>query len=115
VHIAVFAGCVLTELLCFLVVDAPHGVELLELLGLALIPACIADLAFTYLAERYGALPNIAYRLILTLLPFFTPTFPDAPGPLRIAAKILAPFALFILLHLIYGEHHCEELPKKSN
>ena len=61
-----------------------------DFMASTLFPALSANLLFTYLSKRYGTLPNIAYRLILTLYVFFIPVISDVP-------RIIPAFVLLIL------------------
>ena len=98
-----FACCVVAELLCFLANDSTNSLSrFMDLVALVFLPACIANVTYHYLAARYGASPNIAYRLIRTLLPYFILFEPSAPDALLAFAKLLSPLLILALMRLLY-------------
>ncbi len=102
-RVAAFVCCVVAELLCFLAIDAPMtSARLMDLLGLIFFPACISNFTYHYLAARYGAYPNIAYRLILSLTPHLIPYTPDVPDALLAFARLLAPLLVYLFLRALY-------------
>ena len=69
--------------------------QLADFIGMALFPALTSNLLYTYLSKRYGALPNVFYRLILTLYVYLIPIQPDVP-------QILPAFVLLVLPLIVY-------------
>lgn len=64
--------------------------QLIDFLGMIIFPALTAHLLYTYLSKRYGVLPGIVFRLLLTLYPYFIPFTSDVP-------KIFVAFVLLVL------------------
>ncbi len=100
---AAYVCCVAAELLCLLAsggVSSPD--RFVDLLSLIFFPACIANFTYHYLAARYGASPNIAYRLIRVLLPCFVLYTPAVPDALLAFLKLLSPLLILWLMRLLY-------------
>ena len=74
----------------------------LDIIGLTLFPAITSNLLYHYIARRYGALPNIAYRLILSLTMSFLPIVPAIPDALNAFFLLLLPLAVWIFMEALY-------------
>ena len=74
----------------------------LDIIGLTLFPAITSNLLYHYIARRYGALPNIAYRLILSLTMSFLPIVPAIPDALNAFFLLLLPLAVWIFMDALY-------------
>ena len=61
-----------------------------DFIGITLFPALTANLLYNYLSKRYGILPNLIYRLILTLYVYIIPIVPNLP-------QIIPAFILLVL------------------
>ena len=61
-----------------------------DFFGMTLFPALTANILFNYLSRRYGILPNLVYRLILTLYTYIIPFAPATPA-------IITSFAIMVL------------------
>ncbi len=70
--------------------------------GMVLLPAVATNLLCHFLADRYGALPNIFYRLVVTLYTLVLPVFPNAPNAMLAFAKILLPLCALIFVRTLY-------------
>jgi len=71
-------------------------------LGLVWLPALSANVLYHYLSGRYGALPNIAYRLIILLYPYVVPFAPQMSDALLAFARIFLPMGILLLIHTLY-------------
>ena len=110
VSILAWAVGVLSELLCSLALTDINSIfALMDLVGMTLFPALVANLLYNYLAARYGPHPNIFYRLLLTLHPFIIPAFPAIPDALLALAKIVIPLLIWWFIALLY-----EKKPQKA-
>lgn len=74
----------------------------LDIVGLTLFPAITSNLLYHYIARRYGALPNIVYRLILSLTVSFLPIVPAIPDALNAFFLLLLPLAVWIFMDVLY-------------
>ena len=64
--------------------------QLADFLGMTVFPALTSNLFFNYTSRRYGILPNLVYRLILSLYEFIIPVVPNTPA-------IILAFGLMVL------------------
>ncbi len=83
-----------------------HFNALMDAVGLSLLPAVSAGLLYQFVSARHGALPCIAYRLLLLLVPFLIPVTPDIPDALKSFAGFLAPLALLLFLRLLFEKQN---------
>ncbi len=74
----------------------------LDIVGLTLFPAITSNLLYHYLARRYGALPNIVYRLLLSLTMSFLPIVPAVPDALNAFVLVVLPLGVWIFMDLLY-------------
>jgi len=103
ISIVTYILCIVAELLL------GQGVSLignlsnfLDIIGLTLFPAITSNLLYHYIARRYGALPNILYRLILSLTVSFLPIVPAIPDALNSFFLLLLPLAVWIFMDALY-------------
>ena len=74
----------------------------LDSMGLTLFPAVTANLLYHYLARRYGALPVVVYRLLLTLPAYFLPVISAIPDVMSSFVLMLLPLAVWAFIDLLY-------------
>ena len=74
----------------------------MDFVGLTLLPAITWNILYHYLSSRYGAKPNIAIRLIITLYPFIIPVIPQTPESLVAFFKLLIPLLIYLFIDLLY-------------
>lgn len=87
---------------------------LMDVLGLYLFPAVTANLLYNYISKRYGAYPNIAYRLIVSLHLYFIPVKSAMPDAILSLAKILFPLLILIFVDAIFEKKRRFATVKKS-
>lgn len=89
-----------------LLVTKIEGIEtfnkFMDFIGLALLPALVANYVYGYLSKRYGARPNIVYRLLITLYPYLIPILPKMPDSLYSFAKLIVPVVILAFFRLLY-------------
>lgn len=86
----------------------------MDAMGLYLFPALTANLLFNFLAKRYGFLPGIAYRLLMTLYSHILPIYPQTPDVLFSFAKLLIPLLIYVFLNALYSKQKRYEKPKNK-
>ncbi len=92
-----YALGVISELICWGGIPEIHSsYHLADFFGMTVFPALTANLLFNYLTKRYGKMPSIIYRLIMTLYIYFIPIAPNIP-------EVLSSFILLLLPLLIYA------------
>jgi signal peptidase len=86
----------------------------MDVVGLTLLPAAIGNVYYHYATKRYGALPNILLRLILSLYTYFLPTTSAMPDALQSCVRILFPLILLAVVSSLYEKKRKIALPKKG-
>ena len=76
--------------------------DFMDALGLILLPAFAANALYHYIAKKYGALPNILYKLILFSYPYIIPYRPQMSNALLSFARIFLPIGVLFLIHILY-------------
>ena len=75
---------------------------IIDILGLTLIPALVSNLLYHFLSKRFGALPNIIYRIIITLFAYIFPIMPNMADSVYALYKILLPIIIFWFVSALY-------------
>ena len=83
--------------------------KFMDFVGLSLFPAIVCNLLFSYVIVRYGALPNIVYRLIILLLPTFITYAPAISGVLYSLMQLLFPILIYLFIKLLYEKKKREK------
>lgn len=100
-----FAIGVISEVLAF---AQPAGIQsfnqFMDLVGMTLFPAITANLFYNYISKRYGAMPNIAYRCILTLYPYFLPQTTAMEDAMAACIKILTPILMGVIVSVLFAK-----------
>ncbi|MBP3369781.1 MAG: signal peptidase I [Clostridia bacterium] len=103
ISIVTYFLCVISELLLGRGMTIAVGMnQFLDIVGLTLLPAITSNLLYHYLSKRYGALPNIAYRLILSLTMSFLPYVPAIPDALNAFILLILPLIVWIFIDALY-------------
>ena len=76
--------------------------DFMSLVGLTVIPAISDNLLNQYLAKRYGAKPNVAYKLIITLYVYLFSVFPAVEDSLFAFYKVLVPLLIMTFIRVLY-------------
>jgi hypothetical protein len=103
VGVLVFIAGVLSEMLIFSSLSYIVTFNrFMDAVGLTLLPAVTANVLYNHISEKYGALPNIAYRLITTLYAYIIPICPQTPDSIFAMAKLLVPLAAWLFIKMLY-------------
>ena len=98
-----YVSCVMIETLTF---SSLAGItsfnRFMDLVGLTLFPAISANVYYHYVSKRYGALPNIVFRLITTLYIYFIPNVTAISNALFACIKILLPIVMLTLTSALF-------------
>ena len=84
----------------------------MDAMGLYLLPAVTANLLYNHLSKNYGFLPNIVYRLIMTLYSYVLPIYPKTPDALFSFAKLIVPVFIYLFISTLYAKGKTYEKPK---
>ena len=98
-----FLSCILAELLSY---SNLAGIttfnRFMDLVGLTLFPAISANIYYHYVSRRYGALPNIVFRLLTTLYVYFVPSVSGMSDALLACIKIFLPLGMLALVSALF-------------
>ena len=98
------SGIVADVLISTKTVIAMNFNSFMDLVGIVLFPAVTANLFYNYAAKRYGALPNIVYRLVMTLYIYVITVLPAMPDSLHAFARLLIPLLAYFFIDALYGK-----------
>lgn len=94
---------VISELLIFGGLETVTDLStFMDYTALTLFPALFANLLFNYVSARYGAAPNVAYRLILGLYAYIIPYYPAVPDVLLSFFSLVLPLVTYWFLSALY-------------
>ena len=111
----VYFTCVIADVLvCSNIVSIVSFNRFMDVVGLTLLPALIYNLLYNYLSKRYGASPNISYRLITTLYAYVIPYKSAIPDALVAFLNLLIPIAIYIFIDALYEKKRRFALEKKT-
>jgi hypothetical protein len=92
VSVISFMICLVLEVLMFSAIPRITSFnKLMDLIGLTLFPALTSNAYYHYISKRYGAIPNIVFRIIMSLNIYFLPTAAAVPDALEACLKIIFP------------------------
>ena len=74
----------------------------MDFVALTLFPAVIANFYYQYVSSRFGAIPNIAFRLITTMYIYFVPTLSAMSDALLACIKLILPIIMLALISSLF-------------
>ena len=74
----------------------------LDIVFLHFLPAITANVLYMHVTKRYGAAPNIAFRLMISLIPQVTSILPAINEVIESFVKILFPLLVYAFLKELY-------------
>ena len=86
----------------------------MDFMGLCLFPSIVKNALFFYIASRYGFLPNVAYRLIVAVVPMIIPYAPAVPDALLSFANIVVPLIVYAFIKVLYEKRRREKRLNKG-
>ena len=111
----IFVSCVIAEALTALTIpEITSFNRFMDLVGLTLFPAILSNIFYHYSAKRFGVLPNIAFRMIIVLYVYFTPTASGMSEALLSCLKMILPIIMLMLVSAMY-EKKQKKIPKKGS
>ncbi len=103
VSLLAYVCCVLAEILAFSNLEGITSFNrFMDLVGLTLFPAVTANAYYHFVSKRYGALPNIVFRLITTLYVYFIPITTGISDALTACVKIFLPIVMLVLISAMF-------------
>lgn len=70
--------------------------------GYVLFPAVTGNLLYHYLSRKYGSLPIILYRTVLSVYPYVIPYTPATPSAWVAFSKLITPLLVYLFLFILY-------------
>lgn len=111
-----FVSCVVAEsITASTIPEITSFNRFMDLVGLTLFPAILANIYYHYSAKRFGMLPNIAFRMIITLYVYFVPTTSSIPEALLSCLKMILPIIMLMLISAMYEKKKKKALKKKGS
>ena len=105
VGVFAYVAGVLSEVLIFSTLDYLTTLNrFMDAMGLYLLPAITGNILYNFLAKQYGWLPNIAYRLLMTLYSYVLPVYPQTPDAIFSFAKIVIPIFIYLFIGSLYAK-----------
>ena len=113
--VASYLSCTIAEVLIYTSIGKVSSYnKFMDLLGLYLFPAIIANLVYHYLSKRYGMLPITVYRLVTALYLYFIPYIPAMPDPLISLINLFVPILIFVFIDLLFEKKKKKVLKRKG-
>lgn len=73
-----------------------------NLISMVVFPTLTANILYHFISKRYGALPNIVYKILIFTFYYFTPSEPAMPEALLAFAKLSLPLMLMAFIRSLY-------------
>ena len=100
-----YFSCTITEVLIHSNLAAITSFsKFMDFFALALLPAISANFLYHYLSKRYGMLPNITYRLLISLYVYVFPIQSGIPDSLLAFANLILPIVIYLFIDALYGK-----------
>ena len=115
VSLAAFVICVISDVL---IAGGIRGIstsyKFMDFVGITLFPAITGNVLYHYVSKRYGMLPNVAYRLIITLYSYVLPIAPDAPQIFPSFVLLVMPLAICAFIDALFEKKKRMATQRKS-
>ncbi len=85
-----------------------------QFMGGVVFPCIASGILYHYVSTKYGALPVIVYRLLLTLYSVIIPIYPAVPDALLSFLKIVFPITALLFIALLYERRKMSFSRKKA-
>ena len=113
--VLIYLCCVCAEALIFSRISSIHTFhQFMDMVGLTVLPAVVSNLLYHYLSKRYGALPNIAYRLITTVIPYLIPYKSGISDSLLAFTGLFLPLLIYIFIDVLFEKKRHYALARKT-
>ena len=86
----------------------------MDLVAVVFLPSLVTNLLYHYLARRYGALPNVVYRLITTLYLYLIPVIPGLSESIVSFIKLIIPILVYVFVDTLYERKRRYALATRS-
>lgn len=86
----------------------------MDIVGHTVLPSVTANALYHYVAKKYGSLPNIVYRLIITLYAYILPVEPGVPEVLSALIKLIMPMIVYAFIFGLFEKKRSFARAKKK-
>jgi len=101
--IAAYGICLLSDILLVSTLSGlQRFADFMDMMGLTVLPAAMGNLLYQYLNKRYGLLPGLSMRLLLTVCPVVIPYVPFTPDALTAFIGMIVPLLVYFFIDLLY-------------
>lgn len=87
--------------------------EFLQALGYIFFASIVSNILYNYTSEKFGIVPNIAYRIITTIYVYIIPIVPNVYIYFKSVARMVYPLIIYLLLRSVYEKN--KTIVKASN
>jgi len=105
ISILIFISTVFVDVLMFnnlLMITSFN--RFMDLVGLYLFPSITGNILYHKVSKHYGFIPNILFRLMTILLPYFISISPSTPDSLLALFKLLYPLGVLTFISTFYDK-----------
>lgn len=111
-----FISCVFADVLMLYSLNDVHTFNrFMDIVGLTFLPAITANALYHYVSSKYGSLPNIVYRLIITLYAYILPVIPGLTEVLSSFIRLILPMIVYAFIAGLYEKKRRFAVSKKKN
>ena len=115
VNVLSYVSCVVADVIIhYSLSDIMSFRKFMDIVAMVFLPSVLSNLLYHYLAKRYGVIPNIVHRLIITLYPYVITYISTIPNSLLAFVKLLVPLAIYIFIDYLYEKKKRYALSKSS-
>ena len=87
----------------------------MDIVGLTFLPAITANALYHFTSKKFGALPNIVYRLIITLYAYILPVVPALTEVLLSLTKLILPMIVYAFISGLYEKKRKFAVKKRKS
>lgn len=110
-----YLACILTEVLAvYNFSQIQSFYQFMDALGMFLLPAFIANFVYNYLSKRFGAMPVISYRLLITLYPYLFSAVSAMPDAILAFTKLIVPILMYLFISALFEKRRDKALRRTS-
>ena len=103
INVILFISAVFADILVFASHQKISSLEgLMDILSFALFPAITFNVLYTFISKRFGMMPNIVFRFIITLYLYIIRVVPKTPDVLVAFAQLIVPLLIMLFVKMLY-------------
>ena len=115
VNSLIFISGVIAEILLVSALTTISGFnQFMDMIALTFVPAIVSNVLYNYLAKFYGFLPNMVYRLVISLYIYLIPVVPNVPESLYSLMKLAVPLIIMFMVKILFEKEKKKALEKKN-